>query len=205
MRLHIGAIPESAEFEPEAQGWKSLREPSPAMFQVWALPVAVFNIALLACLWSLVPSANTKTQPLMAGIGIAFVLLALIPVHELLHALAAPGGRHSGKVIIGVWPQKGLFYAHYDGAMPRNRFLLVFFMPFFVLSLLPIPFAALWVQFTGDGTLTTVLQVLSFLNGAAACGDILGIFMIGKQVPAQAIVRNQGWKTFWKVVEQDAS
>ena len=204
MRLHIGAIPESAEFEPEAQGWTSLREPSPAMFQVWAVPAAIFNIVLLALLWNLT-SSSTTTQPLLVGIGLIVVLVVFIPIHELLHACAAPGGCRGEKTIIGIWPQKGLFYAHHDGAMPRNRFLLVFFMPFFVLSLLPIPVAALWTYLTGDGTLFMVLQGLSFINGVAACGDILGIAMIWKQVPANAIVRNQGWRTYWKITEEELS
>jgi hypothetical protein len=223
MKLHIGAVPESAEFEPEAQGWTGLREPNPVMLQLWAMPVAVVNIIVLVMLWNFahpltmviatqpnlvapvvytVIAGNmsvTTLQPQLLAIGIGVVLLAFIPVHELLHAFMAPGRGRGEKTIIGVWPERLLFYAHYDGAMPRNRFLLVFFTPFLVLSLLPIVIAVLWNYVTTDATVPLILLSLSLVNGLVACGDILGIAMIWKQVPADALVRNQGWRTFWKI------
>jgi hypothetical protein len=198
MKLHFGAIPESVDFQPEEQGWNSLREPSAAMFQLYAVPFAFLNLAVLAALWHLVPEFKPGGGK-AAVIGLLLTLLFFIPVHELLHALVAPGNGRSEKTLIGVWPQKLVFYAHYDGAMPRNRFLLVFATPFIVLSLLPVGVAFIWLQAGGDGAVPFVLQILSFLNGLAACGDALGFLMIWHQVPARAMVRNQGWKTYWKL------
>jgi hypothetical protein len=94
--------------------------------------------------------------------------------------------------MIGVWPARLLFYAYYDGVMSRNRFLLTFALPFLVLSLLPIPLIALtrWPSLE--------LLFLSLINGAAASGDIIGIFLVAFQIPRGALIRNKGWRTFWK-------
>ncbi len=201
MRFHLGAIPESPDFHPEEEGWQSLREPSPLVFQLWALPVAILNVVVLAILWkALVPSLPIKNGAL-AGIGVLIVLLSFILVHEIIHAVTAPGWGLSNHTLIGAWPQKFVFYAHYDGAMSRNRFILVFAMPFLLLSVVPILIAAFAARLTQDGTIPVILQFLVFINGLCACGDILGIAMFARQIPASAQVRNQGWRTFWKMEE----
>lgn len=203
MRFHVGAIPQNSDFQPDAEGWNALREPSPLVFQLWALPVAALNCLVLFGLWQLLVPPFPESDSRWAGIGLLIVLLTFIPVHEFLHAFAAPGWGLSDKTAIGLWPQKLVFYAHYDGALSRNRFLLVFATPFFVLSVLPIFMAAIMARLTGDGTVSLILQGLVFLNGLAACGDILAIAMIMKQVPPTALVRNQGWNTFWKLPEEE--
>lgn len=204
MRFHVGAIPESLDFHPETDGWNSLREPSPLLFQLWAMPVAVLNMVVLQALWKLLVPPFQATGGPWVGIGLLLVLLFFIPVHEVIHALAVPSGI-SEKTIIGAWPQKLLFYAHYDGAMPRNRFLLVFVAPFMVLSVLPVFVAAFIARLLSDGTLPFILHVLVFLNGLAACGDVLAMGMIWKQVPKKALMRNQGWKTYWKLPEKNGA
>jgi hypothetical protein len=134
-------------------------------------------------------------EPASASTGLLLLfLVGLIPVHELLHALCFPGGLKSPQTLIGVWPARLLFYAHYEGSMPRNRFLLTFVMPFLVLSLLPVVLVGLFQWPSLD------LLFLSLVNGAAASGDIIGIFLVTFQVPRSAIVRNKGWRTYWKAV-----
>jgi len=88
-----------------------------------------------------------------------------------------------------------LFYAHYDGELTRNRFVAILLMPLLVISVLPLVVAAVigassgWVVFA------------SSLNALMACGDILGAGMVLFQVPSAAIVRNQGWRTYWRMHE----
>jgi len=117
--------------------------------------------------------------------------LALVSVHESLHALAMPHYGLTRQTLIGVWPTRLLFYAAHMDAMPRNRFLWVFAVPFLVLSLVPLLGCALLQV----GPAAVV--VVSVINGACACGDLLGIGMIAWQVPRHALVRNQGWQTWW--------
>jgi hypothetical protein len=123
------------------------------------------------------------------GILISISVLALIAVHELLHVSAFPKG---GARFIGVWPSKLLFYAAYHGPLSRNRFLWVTIVPFLVLTIAPLVAAA--AMRTTHG----LIAVMSILNGAFSCGDLVGMALIAVQVPASAEVRNQGWETWWR-------
>jgi hypothetical protein len=46
---------------------------------------------------------------------------------------------------------------------------------------------------------------VSILNAMLACGDILGTGIALFQIPGSAIVRNQGWKTYWREHEAAAA
>jgi hypothetical protein len=190
MKLHWGAIPENKDFDPEAEGWSGIREPNPIAIQFIAVPVALAVIPLLGSLFYLIWPAS----PASASTWLIMIfMVGLIPAHELLHAICFPGGLHSPQTLIGIWPARLLFYAHYEGVMPRNRFLLTFAMPFLVLSLLPIVIIALTRWPALD------FLFLSLVNGAAASGDIIGIFLVAFQVPRNTMVRNKGWRTYWKL------
>jgi hypothetical protein len=137
------------------------------------------------------------------SVGLALLVLVtsvtlLVVVHELLHAAVFPGGCLGARTVLGVWPAMGVFYAHHDGPQSRNRMLLVLLMPFLVLTL------GLWlvemVFPTGWGS---VLGAFSIVNALFAGGDLLGTGMIAWQVPVNAEVRNQGWKTWWRVPTVD--
>lgn len=190
MRFHIGPIPESPDFIPD-ETWKALREPSPWIFQLLALPIGIGSGLLILFLW-------WYLTPLSAGNGdmsLSIFLLnfaGIVIVHELIHALIHPGnGRHHAS-ILGLWPTKILFYAHYDGKLSRDRFIAILLMPLLVISVLPLLILA--ITQTASGW----LAFISSFNALLACGDILAAGMIWAQIPANATVRNQGWKTYWQ-------
>jgi hypothetical protein len=208
MRFHYGAIPEDASFAPEAEGWLPIREPGPVALQLMALPVA-FGILLFcgALLYLVFPrELLARTAVITVPIWPLLAILVLFaPVHECLHALAHPHWGASPKSVIGMWISKGVLYAHYEGPMSRNRFLLAGAAPYLVLSLLPIGMIALlgYMAWTpADISALALLSILSILGGVLACGDLLGLGLIALQVPPTALVRNKGWKTYWKKPEQ---
>ena len=41
MRFHYGPIPEDEVFHPEAQGWSGIREPSPLVLNILAIPTGI--------------------------------------------------------------------------------------------------------------------------------------------------------------------
>ncbi len=215
MRLHCGPIPESPDFKPEATGWRPLREPSPAVFVWLASAVGLGLGAASVAAWAATASSTRilsisfqSRQPgdmlpvvvlLLMAAGVLASVLLLIVVHELLHAAVFPGWWLGPRTIIGVWPSMGLFYAHYDGPQSRSRFLLVLLMPFLVLTL------GLWlVDLLFPSGWGGVLGALSILNALFAGGDLLGAAIIAAQVPVNAELRNQGWKTWWRVPSVDA-
>ena len=139
MRFHVGAIPID-DFEPD-DSWQSLREPGPLLMQLFALPIAVVLLLVFGVFWkdylAIEPLEIPSEYTVLFGLATIASLPLLVVVHELLHAVAHPGYGRQSATIIGAWPQKMLFYAHYCGELSRNRFLLVFAMPFVVISLLP--------------------------------------------------------------------
>jgi hypothetical protein len=208
MRLHSGAPPENPDFNPEAEGWRKLAfDPGPVLLQLLAIPAMV----LLAVLWGnlfflVLPSKLTPLQlassPIFSVAGfVSFItLLIIIPVHEWIHALIHPQWGRSPNTILGIWLSKGLFYAHYEGEMSRNRFALVYLAPYLVLGLLPLGILALFGGAQGSPDAVIILAVVSLFGSLFACGDIVGVILLLFQVPGTALVRNKGWKTYWKPV-----
>jgi hypothetical protein len=204
MRFHFGPIPESPDFQPEATGWISLREPSVGLFTWLAGAVGIAAGALVIVVWGLTATSGVlvqiKTEPGMAGLMAVAIVLGkvlgmialLIFVHELVHAAFHPGMGLSSRTVLGAWLSKGLFYAHYDGVTSRNRFLTILVMPFVVLTI------GLWLIEVIFRTGWGWFGAWSILNAMFAGGDLLGIALIACQVPANAQLRNQGWKTWWR-------
>lgn len=208
MRLHYGAPPADTSFVPLDEGWNKLREPGALGLQILAVPVMIGTLMALVSAWkACAPDAfeglsftiksdsdGGKSTGLVVAVFTAVSLIAmgvltLIAVHELLHVSAFPKG---GTRFIGVWPSRLLFYAAFHGSLSRNRFLWVLIVPFLVLTITPLIAAA--VMRTTHG----LIAVVSILNGAFSCGDLLGMALIAAQVPASAEVRNQGWETWWR-------
>jgi hypothetical protein len=200
MQLHRGPVPDSPDFQPLDQGWSGIREPGPLLVQLLALPIGTLVLALLTLPVLLVaPALLSIDRASLPLVPLVIVLVVSIPVHELIHALSHPGGGRTDETYIGVWPVKGVFYAHYGGAMSRNHFLWVFLTPILVLSLFPLALVLLFHQLLPQGVVIC-LAALSAFNGVAASGDVLGVILIATQVPRTAKVRNKGWETYWKLV-----
>jgi hypothetical protein len=223
MRLHYGSIPEDPNFDPQAEGWQGIREPSPNALQLFAIPVALLVfILLIVILLAISPDvrawqsggirftigipedmgkvASTSYMFGMYALGLAGMLLIIL-LHEVIHALLMPCFGLTPRTLIAVWPQKLLFYAHHIDRMPRNQFLLVFLGPLIVLTGLPLVLISLLAQFPGTLTAQLWLAAIALFNGVSACGDIIGFGLILFQIPARAFVRNQGWKSYWKLAE----
>src|SRR5262245_37172423 len=145
MRLHLGPVPD--EFSPDSS-WRAIREPDPILLQVIALPVAAFVAVLVGFAWSRVGLPTSLLFPgpfpvlVLFNVALALSIPALIVAHELLHAIVHPHFGLSSSTIIGAWPSRLLFYAHFSGPLTRNRFLAIFAMPFLVITVLPLAVAA---------------------------------------------------------------
>ena len=206
VRFHFGAIPEDQDFHPEADGWHGIREPNPIWLNVIAVPVAIalmlvwflliFLILLLRGLPYIPPPASLSFP--LSPLPLILILVFLIPAHEFLHALFYPDWGLSSRTVIGLWLSKGIFYAHYEGMMSRNRFLLIFLTPYLVLGLLPV---LIWGLLPGSYWLSEpaiLLLYLSFLGSLFSSSDLVGAGLVLLQVPVPAVVRNKSWKTYWK-------
>lgn len=189
MHFRLGGIPETPGFLPEAP-WKPLREPSPWLMQLFALPVGIVTFVVVGLLWFFLTPIRDVTLDLPA---LLFVLVIIIPVHELIHALVHPGAGRTSDTILGFWPSRLLFFAHYTGELSRRRFITILLMPLFIISIVPLMVC---------GALATSPEVIAFgsaMNALFSCGDIFGTAMLLFQIPAKARVRNQGYRTYWRM------
>jgi hypothetical protein len=205
MRFHYGEIPKASSFDPEAEGWASIREPSPLLLNLLAVPVAFLMAGLTIGLLSLahegsplviwlLGEGDSSTNPMLL---ILAVILGSIPVHELVHALTHPHFGLSSESILGLWLSRGLFYAHYEGEMSRNRFLAILAMPFLILSLLPVAIIA-FIGSSAPMSMQGYLSIVALTNSILASADAVGFALLLSQIPSAAVVRNKGWKSFWK-------
>lgn len=207
MRFHYGGIPTSDDFHPGETGWTKLREPAPWLMMWLSLPLGIVAAIAVAWAWVMLgkvqPGVSFQARSMVEAFGALAAalaaLMALIAVHELLHAAAMPDFGLSRQTIIGVWPSHGMFYAHHDGPLTKERFLVVFLMPLLVISVL-VPAACMLA-----GWKPAWLALLTILNALFACGDLFGVLLIFFQVPSGAICRNQGWMTWWRRPAQVAN
>lgn len=190
MRFCLGPIPASPDFVLDGS-WKPLREPTPWLLQLMALPIACVLAAVFAWLWvacTPVCDFSIEVSPAVA----VLLILGVIVVHELMHAAVHPRFGTSSRSLVGLWPSRLLFYAHYDGELSRNRFVAIFLAPLTVLSVVPLAIAAI------ARIDSPAMALLSILNALFSCGDVLGAVCLLLQTPSTATTRNQGWKTYWR-------
>ena len=188
MKFVLGPIPEDPAFQPEAEGWRALKEPDPLALNLLAIPVAgVTMILLIIFIRYLTPvTLDEVLKPFL----VAFLII--IPVHEFVHALLTPRMGFTHETLIGCWPARILFYAFYVGEISRERFLVVLIGPTVVITMLPL---AIIAAFQLNAPL---LASAAVANGLGAAGDLVGLFVMGWQIPRGAIVKNKGWRSYWR-------
>jgi hypothetical protein len=189
MRFVLGPIP--VDPAPTARpGWTRAKEP-PLWLVTWILawPVAaVLSAGAGFAVGRLTPIAGDGLN-LPALLALAVVLVV---AHELVHAGFHPRCGLSRKTILGFWPSRWIVFAHYCGPRSKARFLAGMLGPLIVLSVVPIVLASLF------GLTWWGLGALAIINAAVSCGDAIGFVVVLFGVPADTLVQNSGWQTYWR-------
>lgn len=195
MRFIHGPIPPSQTFDPVAAGWTPLRESNSGRFAMAALlgmlPFLLGATALFlhaAPVWRPFFREHLWSLP-----ALLIVLLALVPAHEFIHALAYGCGLRSPNLLVGFWPARGLAYVLCDTPLPRRRVLLMLAAPFVVLTVLP-----LLAIFFLPGPGVWLVAFFAVLHAAFCTGDAITFQRLWTQSPARALIHNQGWTTYWR-------
>src|SRR4051794_31929558 len=112
MRFCNGPIPESRTLDLRAAGWTLLRTPNERRFvavaMLWTVPFLL--AATLLFLRSPAALRSFLHHRPWSLASFLLLLLALIPAHEFVHALAYGCGLRSPNLIFGVWLQRGIPY-----------------------------------------------------------------------------------------------
>lgn len=206
MRFRYGPIPEDDVFHPEAQGWSDLHEPGPLIFTILAIPAGILlmgaTIYAISLAWEGGPLAIIQEVLEQSGpnpfLVFLIVLVISIPIHELVHLFTHPQFGRSNKSVFGLWLSRGMFYAHYEGAVSRNRFLSILAAPYLVLAWPPVIILAL-IGISVSIVYVEILVLVALVNSVLPAGDVLGFFLMVSQVPSSACVKNKGWKSYWKL------
>jgi hypothetical protein len=206
MRFRYGPIPEDDVFHPEAQGWSDLHEPRPLFLNILAIPISILlmgaTIYAISLAWeggllAIIREILEQSGPNPFLVSLIVVVIS-IPIHELVHLFVHPQFGRSNKSIIGLWLSRGIFYAHYEGVVSRNRFLSILAAPYLVLAWLPVIILAL-IDISVPIAYVEILVQAALINSALPAGDVLGFFLMVSQVPSSACVKNKGWKSYWKL------
>ncbi len=178
MKFVLGPIPEDPTFDPDAFGWRSLKEPDPVALNFIALPVAgvMLGILLLFIRWF----TTMRTGEVMGPLLIAFVVI--IPIHESVHALLTPRFGTTSKTLLGCWPARILFYAYYEGEISRARFIVVLIGPTVMITVVPLLTIALF------SLNAPWIASAAVANGIGSAGDLVGLFVMLSQIPRHAVV-----------------
>lgn len=192
MRFHLGAIPSSPDFAPDAS-WQPLRQPSPWLALLAAYPIGIVAAGLVAMLWlAFTPFRLHDVTSGMSLRGFLVSFAGMVVVHELIHLVVHPmSGRSTHSIVGAGGPTTGV-YAHYAGEMSRNRLVAILLMPLVIISFVPLLVAAVaqvssgWVAF------------ISVFNAFGACADMLDAGLVLFQIPATATVRCRGLGIYWR-------
>lgn len=128
--------------------------------QVFALPLGIITVAAVAVLWLyLTPVTNgTFVSPMQ----LLVVVAVTVPLHELIHAFVHPHFGRSPGSVLGLWPSRLLFYAHYNGEISRSRLIAILGAPLVAISGLPLLVCAV------IGQAPVVLASVSVFNALCA-------------------------------------
>ena len=205
MRFHVGRVPPNPDFHPKRDGWRRMNEPSDGAFISQATLYGVIAAIAFSYWLSSLPSSdpdagriviNTSTITLIGMLKALAILIggfiALVIVHESIHLLLHPGFGFTKDSIAGIIPRWGAFYACYDNAITRNRFLLMVAAPFVILSVIP----AIIASFIGQPPLW--LSMFIIINALFSGGDITSIGLFLKATPSHALLRQQAWEFYWR-------
>lgn len=194
MRFVLGSIPESENFRSEEGAWLACKELDPKLIAWLVGPVVALLLAL-----ALFTSVDAFTEIRLEGFSF-FRFLAIyfliVVAHEAIHALVHPDRGLSEKTILGFWPSKGIFFAHFEGPRSRTNFLMGIIAPFILLTAVPLVLAIIcdWTSW--------IIGAVIIWNGLSSAIDLIGFFTILLNVPRNSEVRNLGWHTYWLLQDQ---
>ncbi len=185
------------------KGWKPLQEPKnlasaiflsiPFMFINLMIAIGIIKIFSFVSLGEFGLSSSSFTFTINLHVFIS--LIVLVALHELFHLILIPDFIGSPNTYIGLTLYGGFVVTEEEIA--KKRFILITCAPFLIISIL----APLLIG--SVGWMTPLAKQLSLLNALASSVDMVYLFLVINQVPTNAVIKNNGPKTYWRNVGGD--
>lgn len=189
MKFIYNKFPDDIDFVPdEDTSWTPLKETDNLWIaQLQSLPFMFFNMAfVIAIMWLMGFPFEFNGKLMLLS------FLIFMPIHEIIHALFFPESLKSNNIYLGVYIKTFALFAAYIGEMPRNRFILTLAAPLIIITI-----AGLVLLIFTDGN--SLVQHIIVFNVMGACVDCLGIYLVLKQIPKEAMVKNKKIRTYWRL------
>lgn len=165
-----------------------VRLPSPA-FRGEDHPWLLHGLSMLLAVPFLLLFDHMSDTSMLSRIEPFSLLLAcalLIPIHELLHAIAHPDAGLSAETVMGFDRNLACPYCLYTRPYSRERAVIVALAPFVVLTLLPLVAFVIWES-------RPLLAYVATLNAGVSAFDLAGAAYAWKQLrPGEMIGIDRG-------------
>jgi len=186
MQLTTNPFPKDPHFTPNGK-WHLLGSAGNLWWvQLKAFPFVLINMGIIGALFLLFDIHFALDFDTLL-----WSFLIFIPLHELLHALTFPASMRSSQIYIGFSVKHFVPFAAFTGSMTKPQTLWNLMAPFIIITFTCFLFLVLF------GEHPLVEHVVLF-NAMAACVDSEDAWQTCKQVPKDALIRNDQDKTYWK-------
>ncbi len=194
---------ESLHKEIVNSGWITLKEPRSLVSTIiLSIPLMVINLFIAIVVIGIFSTFSFKefgftpdSFSVTINLGVIIALVLVVIFHELLHLFFIPKFISSAKTYVGLTIFGGFVVTEEEIA--KSRYILITIAPFLIGSIiLPLMLGVF-------GLLTPAVKLLVLLNAMASSVDILNLLLVIMQVPRNAILKNNGPKTYWKKQRQE--
>lgn len=185
-----------------SEGWTKLKEPSNlGVAFLLSIPFILINGAVFTVIaFYLYPPLggfynsnhgfDIKFTINLSAFIYVIISFLFITIHEFLHASFIPNAFKSNKTYWGITSFGAFVYT--TEKIKKSRFLIISFMPFFLLSII-LPFILNFL-----GLLNGFTIFLCFVNALGSCVDCLNMCLVAIQVPKNSDIVNNGFETYFK-------
>ena len=189
MRFLFEKFPENNDFDPENEGYHAINEPSFLKLCLMTIPVIFISMFIIGLMLKIRLGADYHLS-MIDSFQDFVILLALVPIHEMLHVIVFPDKISSTDIFIGTY--RGAIYVEYLQDIKKERFLLGLILPFIVLTVIPVLLLMI-------STINyPLLSKIAMMNMVLSSMDVLSFYGILIKIPAHAKIQNKDFRSYWK-------
>jgi hypothetical protein len=182
--------------------WRQIKEASNLLTAIlFSIPFMLINVALSFLIIYLLDQnlGNAILNLYSSGnwsvtirLDYLVILYLTVLIHEVIHLVLIPGFLRSEKTLFGIKPWGGFVYT--AEVISKRRYLLISVAPYAIISLL------LPLILGICGMLNGFIVFLVLLNALASSVDIMNAFLFMVQVPGDAKIISNGFKTYFRKI-----